>query len=497
MTSLFVHVGQCGCTLAGPIWDECTSQSSSQVFLLDAEPKVVRSVVSNHPSLSKAQCIWDQSGRGNNFAMGYSCVQEGRESSLDGYDHLIERCLESIRKFAEKSDRRLATFFLIHGMAGGTGSGLGCRLLEEISTSDWGGNGSGSSGIEKITASILPLWSGETCLQWYNALLGLSWLQEYADASLLLQNDYILNLFSGGTPADSESRRPTAPRSSGGHSKGPCLEQINNYLSTLFCHLLNPQAEMHVYRPPGFITNSSVFRMSPLSTENFAMQEWSSNFAPIPSCKFVQCGWTATRPIVELCKRSKKSGNQTGSGVQKTSSTVDPNTTYVEKKLNDVLDSFKKCHPACHFPNRTTLEEYYKRRLPPLCGNHQCTLIQCGGPATSSAQKNKAVIAPIPTATGGSKKLVPTTLKLKQQQQKQDEDNAFVIGDGPGADSFERLQLVSKKAEIIMENQMEKLLAYPMHDLSYSKVANINIRSTTSPLAHLVNTQPVVWNIFF
>lgn len=90
---------------------------------------------------------------------------------------------EEIRKVAERLDYFMGTIFT-HSLAGGTGSGLTCHILETIRD---------AFPIQYIfNVSITPFLSGETPLQYYNTLLSIPYLQEYSDCILLLHNDTIL-----------------------------------------------------------------------------------------------------------------------------------------------------------------------------------------------------------------------------------------------------------------------------------------------------------------
>ena len=68
---------------------------------------------------------------------------------------MYERTLESLRKEAEKADFFLGTM-LVHSLAGGTGSGLGSRLIEAYR--DIFGK------AYLATVSVWPHSSGETPL---------------------------------------------------------------------------------------------------------------------------------------------------------------------------------------------------------------------------------------------------------------------------------------------------------------------------------------------
>ena len=68
---------------------------------------------------------------------------------------LYERAMEALRKEVERSDFFLG-MVLVHSLAGGTGSGLGSRLVEEYRDTF------GKSYL--MSASIWPNSSGETPL---------------------------------------------------------------------------------------------------------------------------------------------------------------------------------------------------------------------------------------------------------------------------------------------------------------------------------------------
>ena len=75
--------------------------------------------------------------------------------------------MEALRKEVERSDFFLG-MVLVHSLAGGTGSGLGSRLVEEYRDTF------GKSYL--MSASIWPNSSGETPLQHYNTCFSLAHL---------------------------------------------------------------------------------------------------------------------------------------------------------------------------------------------------------------------------------------------------------------------------------------------------------------------------------
>ena len=161
MSHVFLHIGQCGNQLGQSFWEEMdswtkvpatrTSQKTSarptacrQVatsthlhrlplpyslpdgslpcVLVDSEPKVVqRCARSLSNRVPKENVIIDKTGRGNNWAYGYS----GRRLSGDQYgpSSLAEQVVECVRRVVERCDRCMGTV-LFHSLAGGTGSGM-------------------------------------------------------------------------------------------------------------------------------------------------------------------------------------------------------------------------------------------------------------------------------------------------------------------------------------------------------------------------------------
>ena len=139
---LSVHVGQCGVQLGGSFWDlaaldDFHSEMQSPLFdrrrnanhprcvFIDSEPKVVNKIfASKRFDVHSRQVVYGQSGRANNWAMGYY----GARSESD---QLFQHGLEAIRHQLEMMDN-LTSIVLMHSTSGGTGSGLGSRMLQAI-----------------------------------------------------------------------------------------------------------------------------------------------------------------------------------------------------------------------------------------------------------------------------------------------------------------------------------------------------------------------------
>lgn len=214
MSTLFVHVGQAGCQLAEALWpvlahERCGAPDIFHVYrgsprpravLVDAEPKVVNAVLASAPLTAGAEFSFDpkcvavaESGRGGNFALGYSAEANGHRllgasppspAAATPPSRLLDQAIDCIRREVESCHGTHLGTMLFHSLGGGTGSGLGIRLVEEIRDL------CPSSAL--LTASVLPMTLGENPLQCLNSALALSALQELADGVLLYENDRLL-----------------------------------------------------------------------------------------------------------------------------------------------------------------------------------------------------------------------------------------------------------------------------------------------------------------
>ena len=141
----FLHVGQCGVQLGRTFWDtllEWDEKKAAPVHELkgssvspfslhsgilpcvvaDSEPKPANSCFghgnSPHNLMSDA-ILTDRTGRGNNWASGYS---EGQKQPKKSGDGMVERVRDAVRRVAEQCDCFMGVV-IFHSIAGGTGSG--------------------------------------------------------------------------------------------------------------------------------------------------------------------------------------------------------------------------------------------------------------------------------------------------------------------------------------------------------------------------------------
>ncbi|XP_075444210.1 tubulin delta chain-like isoform X2 [Ascaphus truei] len=194
MSAVWLQVGQCGNQIGQEWWQILTNNAPKtdvdrypyfsrdgriNAICVDSEPKVIRKLQKQVKNgfFRDSNLIMGRKGRGNNWACGYSLVCSDTEKSL------LHMTMESFRKEVERRDCYSGTV-LLHSLCGGTGSGLGARLCEEIRDTYPAGH--------ILSVAVAPHGTGETPLQHYNSLLCLAWLQRYTDGVLLFQNDEVM-----------------------------------------------------------------------------------------------------------------------------------------------------------------------------------------------------------------------------------------------------------------------------------------------------------------
>ncbi|XP_064394668.1 tubulin epsilon chain-like [Halichondria panicea] len=121
------------------------------------------------------QLITDVSGSGNNWAVGNRT-----------YGSLYrDQITESLRKAAEHCDC-LQSFFIIHSMGGGTGSGVGTRILELLQDH--------YPEVYRFTTAVFPSADDDVVTSPYNSVLALHELTERADCVLPVDNQALMDI---------------------------------------------------------------------------------------------------------------------------------------------------------------------------------------------------------------------------------------------------------------------------------------------------------------
>uniref|UniRef100_A0A4X2L234 Tubulin delta chain n=1 Tax=Vombatus ursinus TaxID=29139 RepID=A0A4X2L234_VOMUR len=149
----------------------------ARALLIDMEPKVISQTLlkaarSGRWKYGQHSHFCQKQGSGNNWAYGYSVHGPKHEESI----------MNLIQKEVEKYDS-LRGFSTIMSMAGGTGSGLGAFLTQNLR------DAYPNSFI--INQIIWPYGTGEVIVQNYNSILTLSHLYRSSDALLVHENDVV------------------------------------------------------------------------------------------------------------------------------------------------------------------------------------------------------------------------------------------------------------------------------------------------------------------
>ncbi|XP_036691198.1 tubulin delta chain isoform X3 [Balaenoptera musculus] len=149
----------------------------ARAVLVDMEPKVINQTLSKAAhsgrwKYGQHSCFCQKQGSGNNWAYGYSVHGPRHEESI----------MNLIQKEVEKCDS-LNGFLIIMSMAGGTGSGLGAFVTQNLQDR--------YSNSLKMNQIIWPYGTGEVIVQNYNSILTLSHLYRSSDALLIHENDAV------------------------------------------------------------------------------------------------------------------------------------------------------------------------------------------------------------------------------------------------------------------------------------------------------------------
>lgn len=293
MASIWLQVGQCGNQIGQEWWQILTNSvaeterypyfsrdGSINAICVDSETKVIRRLRQQVKKgyFRDTNIIVGQRGRGNNWAYGYRDTGMGTDQSL------LERTMESFRREVERRDCYSGTVIL-HSLCGGTGSGLGSHLCQEIRDNYPAGH------LLSVTAA--PHETGDTPLQHYNSLLCLSYLQRYCDGVLLFSNDDVMKR------AASTAEKKTF--SSSGLQPVVSLTAMNAHIASCLAGLLYP-----------------VYSLKTRSMVSMGLEPWEliRSLCPMPSMKFLH--------TAQVCRRGTAFWDQVTSSVVQTVPRANP-----------------------------------------------------------------------------------------------------------------------------------------------------------------------------
>ncbi|ODQ52788.1 tubulin gamma chain [Saitoella complicata NRRL Y-17804] len=227
-----------------------------RAILMDLEPRVIGNILSGpYGKIYNPENVYvskDGGGAGNNWAAGHAAGERIHDELMDMID-----------READGSDS-LEGFMLTHSIAGGTGSGLGSYILEQLN--------------DRYPKKLIQTYSvfpnnqqvSDVVVQPYNSLLTLKRLTQHADSVVVLDNAALTRIAAEVL-----------------HVQTPSYNQTNQLVSTVM------SASTTTLRYPGYMNNDLVSMVASL--------------IPTPRCHFLMTSYTPfTGDNVEQAKTVRK-----------------------------------------------------------------------------------------------------------------------------------------------------------------------------------------------
>ncbi|XP_072300275.1 tubulin epsilon chain [Eucyclogobius newberryi] len=199
-------------------------QLKARAVLVDMEEGVVNQILQGplRDVFDSTQLLTDVSGSGNNWAVGYMTYGSAYR----------EQIVDQLRKAAEQCDC-LQCFFLIHSMGGGTGSGLGTRVLRLLEDE--------FPEVCRIVTSVYPSEADDVVTSPYNSVLAMRELSEHANCVLPVENQSLVNIVNRirhGSGKAGVRMDSSVISGCGGLSTGEKpFDAMNNIVANLLLHM--------------------------------------------------------------------------------------------------------------------------------------------------------------------------------------------------------------------------------------------------------------------
>lgn len=201
-------------------------QLKARAVLVDMEEGVVNQILQGplREVFDTTQLLTDVSGSGNNWAVGYMTYGSTYR----------EQIIEKLRKAAEHCDC-LQCFFLIHSMGGGTGSGLGTRVLGLLEDE--------FPEVCRIVTSVYPSEEDDVVTSPYNSVLAMKELSEHADCVLPVENQSLVDIvnrirrYSGKAGSAVRTDSSVISGHGGLSAAEKPFDAMNNIVANLLLHM--------------------------------------------------------------------------------------------------------------------------------------------------------------------------------------------------------------------------------------------------------------------
>lgn len=274
MSTVFVHVGQCGNQIGHKFWAESTEVAESnpnvkhafwtpggpgrdsgghmRSVFIDSEKKVLQKLTSRMKTGKKAihklkfghgNLISSARGCGSNWSLGHNHMPREKvvnpwplytysyshELDYGNDDCVLKASMEAIRREVEACDC-FSGFIMCHSLGGGTGSGIGARLCSELRDR--------YPVAYRMNVVVAPHRSGDSPMQSYNETLCLSTLQQNSDAIIMFENDDVLGLIPKTTGNSAAAKQVS-------------YDDMNAYIASCISNLISPVSNL---TPPNGVT---------------------------------------------------------------------------------------------------------------------------------------------------------------------------------------------------------------------------------------------------
>ena len=223
-----------------------------------------------HELFDAAHFISDVSGAGNNWAVGH--IEYG--------DRYLEDIHRSVASMVEKCES-LQAFLVMHSLGGGTGSGLGTRVLGMLEDE--------YPNVFRFCPVVMPSEVDDVVIGPYNSCFALRELIDHADCVIPFDNDALAamaNKSRGAKPND--TREAAAPsQSQAGYSIAQKSKLPFDTMNSIVAQMLsNLTCGFRFPGPLNLDVNEITTNMVPYPRLHFLL----SSLAPLSTTKHVLAG---------------------------------------------------------------------------------------------------------------------------------------------------------------------------------------------------------------
>lgn len=248
----------------------------ARAVLIDTEEGVVNEIMKGplNEVFDHRQYVTDVSGAGNNWAVGHMFYGEKYADSIR----------ELVRKNAELCDS-LESFFIMHSMGGGTGSGLGTAVLKMLADE--------YKEVHRFVVAVYPSADDDVITSPYNCVLAMRQLTDHADCVMPIDNQSLINIVNRiENVCNSSSSKPTSFATS--LRKAEASKMLVNDSSTIISSASSSSAQKKNEKPFDSMNNIVANMLLNLTSSsrfegslNVDLNEITMNLVPFPRMHYL------------------------------------------------------------------------------------------------------------------------------------------------------------------------------------------------------------------